>query len=160
MRTAFLRRSWLVLLLLLFLSYRVSGAQEVRTDTSRTDSVRLPDPTGAMIRSWVFPGWGQWYNGKKWKAGLVFAAETGLAAYAVYQNWLAANESDPTLRFYYEDRRNLALWWLAGIALFSGLDAYVDAHLAGFDVSEDLTLRPETGSHFGVRVELRLDMFH
>ena len=39
---------------------------------------------------------------------------------------------------FYLDNRNLAFWYLGAAILISMADAYVDAHLAGFDVSPDL----------------------
>lgn len=147
-----MRRSALVSAVFVLLISRGASAQEA--DSSRMTG-RLPNPTAAMVRSFILPGWGQWYNGRKWKAGLFFAAEVGLAAYALYQDQMAASAATYEDRFYCEDRRNLAFWWMAGTALLAGLDAYVDAHLAGFDVSEDLSvapsLRPGVGLAFTVR---------
>ncbi len=135
------------------LVWRVAQAQ-VDTTAVR-DTTRLPDPRGAMLRSILFPGWGQWYNGKKLKAGLVFAVETGLVANAVYQNSLASRATDERERFVYIDRRNQSLWWLAGAVLLSSLDAYVDAQLAGFDVGPDLSWVPGRGLTVGAKLSLR-----
>ena len=62
------------------------------------------------------------------------------------QNALAA--TDPDLRYDYDRRsgfylndRNKLLWWLLWFELFNITDAYVDAALADFDDSPDLSLQ-------------------
>jgi len=109
----------------------------VRQDSSRN---MLPSPKGAMIRSIIFPGWGQWYNKKKLKAGLVFLTETGIIGTAFYWQNKKQNAQNPDDEEFYLDNRNLAFWYLSGVVLLSMADAYVDAHLAGFDVSPELGL--------------------
>lgn len=96
------------------------------------------NPTGAMLRSIAFPGWGQWYNGKRFKAVLVFGAEAGIIANTIYHNQkVQSSKSDLEREFYLENRR-LSNWWLAGVILLSMIDAYVDAHLYNFDESTEL----------------------
>ena len=140
----------------------------------------IGDPTGALWRSAVLPGWGQAYNGQFYKTPIVIGLIGGLAGLAIYSNnqFQTFNEAylygvyideDPhpfpeyedsydqypgvstsTLRSErdrYQRSRNL---FLIGTLLAYGLnvlDAYVNGHLIGFDVSEDLTvgLRPEIG---------------
>lgn len=93
---------------------------------------------GALIRSAVFPGWGQWYNGKKWKTVLIIGAELGLGGNAIYLNQ-KMHQALTTEEFrFYQDKRNLTLWWLAGLYFLNVLDAYVDAQLGDFDVSPEL----------------------
>jgi len=113
------------------------------SDTLKTvvaDSLarKAKNPTGAMLRSIIFPGWGQWYNGKHFKAVLVFGAEAGIIANTIRQNQkVQASKSDLEREFYLENRR-LSNWWLAGAILLSTIDAYVDAHLYHFDESPNL----------------------
>lgn len=103
--------------------------------------------TGAVLRSLAVPGWGQLYNQSYVKA----------AAFAALEGTLiinASHEHDLMMRFktggnffkekYYRNRRNRLLWWLAGSALLSMGDAYVDAQLFGLDVSPSLDLNSET----------------
>lgn len=104
-------------------------------------------PMGALLRSVAVPGWGQFYNHKYIKSGIVFGAETFFIVKSV-QWWSKAEDqykkaqsaqSGREFNIYldYRDRRNDFLW-LTGLAVFlSMFDAYVDAHLSGFDV--DLT---------------------
>lgn len=119
------------------------------------DSVKTPvkSPTGAMIRSLIFPGWGQLYNGKIFKAILIFGAETGLIANSIYLNqkykeWdQKYKKSEPGFdqdvifanREFYINNRNASNWWLVGVILFSMADAFVDAHLSDFDESPNLS---------------------
>ena len=106
----------------------------------RVDSLhqKTKNPTGAMLRSIVFPGWGQWYNEKRFKAVLVFGVEVGIVVNTIRQNQkVQASKSDLEREFYLENRR-LSNWWLAGAILLSTIDAYVDAHLYHFDESPNL----------------------
>jgi hypothetical protein len=97
-------------------------------------------PTGAMLRSLLVPGWGQFYNGKYFKAALVLGAETGLIATAIYWNQKASHANNQIDRRFYQRNRNTANWWLAGTILLSMLDAYIDAYLSDFDESPDLSI--------------------
>ncbi|MBC7187323.1 MAG: hypothetical protein H5U38_09845 [Calditrichaeota bacterium] len=117
-----------------------------------------------MVRSLLVPGWGQWYNGKKWKAALAFGAEAGLAANAVVQNQYLQRAEDPAAREYYLSNRNTSNWILALVVLLSMLDAYVDAHFSDFDESPELTnwraFAPHGFARFGfgeVRISLSLN---
>lgn len=119
-------------------------------DTIKT---AVKSPTGAMIRSLVFPGWGQFYNNKKLKALLIFGTEVGLLANSIYlnqkyQEWNQKyKESEPGYeqsiilanREFYINNRNSSTWWLVGVTLFSIADAFVDAHLSDFDESSNLS---------------------
>lgn len=146
---------WLVAFLLmvfagsepLFACY-LPAAQDT---TAEADSSRLPDPTGAMIRSILFPGWGQWYNGKRWKAALVFVVEAGIVANALYWDRKMKEATTSRERAWAQENRNVSFWYLGLAILISMGDAYIDAHLAGFDVSPDLSGLPGTVFSAGVR---------
>ena len=100
------------------------------------------NPTGAMLRSIFFPGWGQYYNGKYLKALLVFGLEAGFIGAAVYYNQRAHDDQESAEgRAFYADQRNTNYWRTGLVILLSMLDAYVDAHLSDFDESTDLSLR-------------------
>jgi len=130
----------------------------------------IPDPKKALLYSLVLPGAGQVYNRKYWKVPLVLGAYGGLI-YAfdfngsqyrkfkeVYeyrltgQNELAdeiinSGVSDAALKSARDSaRKNLELTYMAAIVVhaLNGIEAFVDAHLRNFDVSEDLSfsLRP------------------
>ena len=109
---------------------------------AENDSVvvkKTKSPTGAMIRSMIFPGLGQWYNEKKLKALLVLGVESGIVINSIVQNqWVQESVTDLE-REYYINNRNLSNWTLVVAILVSMLDAYVDAHLFDFDESTDLS---------------------
>lgn len=109
---------------------------------NKTGSDSMKTPSGAMLRSLAVPGWGQWYNGKKFKAVIFAGGEIGLVADAIIQNQLAVRAQTDIDRLFYRDNRSLAIWWLAAAILFSMADAYVDAHLYHFDESPELSHTP------------------
>jgi len=99
--------------------------------------------TGALLRSLVVPGWGQFYNEEYLKAAIAFGIETGLALSASYQNDQMRRyekKGDNEAAKFYRNDRNRLIWWLAGFILFSMGDAYVDAHLFDYDISPNLSL--------------------
>ncbi len=126
-----------LLLLMLLIAGAAHAGPTVR------DSVK--SPTGAMLRSLAVPGWGQWYNGKKFKAVLAAGGEIGLVADAIWLNQLAVRAGNEYDRMYYKDNRSLAIWWLAAVILYSMADAYVDAHLYHFDENPALSMRRTAG---------------
>ncbi len=107
------------------------------------DSTKVQkSPTGALLRSLVLPGWGQWYNDQKIKAGIVVAAQATLIGFRFYFHNQASQfeKGSPEYNFYL-DRRNFMYWLMAGVVVLSMLDAYIDAHLYNFDTGPDLALR-------------------
>ncbi len=101
-----------------------------------------PDPTGALLRSAVLPGWGQIYNREPLKGLALGAVELGLLAWLITEHTLAERARDDYLRTgdpFYEDcyqrhsgRRLDLIWYTSAAWLYGMLDAYVDAHLYGF----------------------------
>lgn len=134
-----------ILFALLFTITSTSFAQSSNTDSLRTQkSISLApikpkkSPNGAVLRSLLVPGWGQYYNGQKLKAAIVFAAEVGEIGTAIYWHRESKRVNDERFKIVYEDYRNAAYWFLAGTILLSMLDAYVDAQLSDFDESPSL----------------------
>ncbi len=151
-----------------------------------------PNPKKAMILSFVIPGAGQIYNKKYWKTPIVYGAY-GLMIYFIdfssgqykylKQEYINAVDDDDNTeselmkykgwgeddikseRDLYRKRMELSYIGLAAVALLSGIDAFVDAHLMGFDVSEDLTMKvgpkvdflPYEGSSLGLGLSLHLN---
>ncbi len=116
----------------------LSGAQE---DSSKIKVVRKKSPNGAMLRSLLFPGWGQLYNNQKTKAILVVAAQGTLIAIAVHHhNRAKENVANPDEHEFYIDKRNQTFWFMGGVTLLSMLDAYIDAYLYDFDAGPELEL--------------------
>lgn len=152
-----------ILLLLGLLPASLRSQPEQEGAVAATDTVsqrpQAKSPTGAMLRSMLFPGWGQWYNGRKVKAGLFFAAESALIARIVITNDELRQAQTEEEKFRARDRRNVTFWWLGGTILLSMIDAYVDAHLSDFDTGPDLSAQVQPvalngpGVRFGLRVE-------
>jgi len=141
----------LFFLVVLFLIKTDCIAQVVEQDTTdigivgsivKNDTLKIKakSPTGAMIRSMLVPGLGQWYNNKKLKSLIVFCGQTGLLINAVYLNQKLVKSTEYLEREFYINNRNLSVWWLVGVTLFSMTDAFVDAHLTDFDESPNLSL--------------------
>lgn len=94
-----------------------------------------------MFKSALVPGWGQWSNGKHLKAGAFFLAE----GYMIYRAGRAAHREgeaedhglDAEAEKWNAERRDFTWWLLFAVVLSMG-DAYVDAHLRGFDAEFDL----------------------
>jgi TM2 domain-containing membrane protein YozV len=118
----------------------------------------------ATIMSACFPGLGQIYNRKYWKAPVIYVALGGIGywgitnqvKYKYYSNNLrAANDDDVntinetlyssdqliTQKKYYQKYRDVSIMLGALVYLVNIIDANVDAHLRTFDVSDDLSLQ-------------------
>lgn len=142
-------------------SRKVKAEKATRIDTV---SQVFHNPGKAAMYAAVFPGLGQIYNKKYWKLPLVYGA-LGAGIYAItfnhdqYKIYLDAfySQIDDDLtndQFagVYDERQlielqNIYRRWrdlsiiLTGVAYgLQILDAYVDAHLFYFDVSDDLSL--------------------
>ncbi|MBD3258657.1 hypothetical protein GF377_09515 [candidate division GN15 bacterium] len=117
------------------------------------------NPTLALFKSMLIPGWGQIGNRAWFKAGLFATIEGVLIASALnyrskasdlYDRYQAAEDVDERNRLYdrYEDRvnkRNRYTWFTVITIFISMFDAYVDAHLSGFPVEEPGRLGLEVG---------------
>lgn len=142
----------------MFLSIAGLQAQSPPDSADAMQSTGIGSPRGAMFRSAILPGWGQWYNNQKIKAGIAFCAETGLIANAVFLNQKVVASSTEDERLFYESNRSLSVWLAVGVYFLVIFDAYVDAHLSDFDISTDLSLTsdPETGPVPGVTLSWHL----
>ena len=87
------------------------------------------------------PGWGQAYVGSPIKAVIYGGAEQALilSIYKSHRDYKRerANGEAFVAEKYKNDRNRLS-WYLAGALILAMADAYVDAHLYDFDVSENL----------------------
>ena len=126
-------------LLLALLAGRPACATEAETDSTRTDT--LPSAHGALLRSAVLPGWGQYYNGRPVK-GLFFGAASATALTAVVVEH-SRIRSAPTPEEHQDRtaRRNSRLLYFALSVALAATDAYVDAHLADFGAEMQVEMR-------------------
>lgn len=148
----------------------LSTKSPLQMDTALTKKF---NPHVATIRSAILPGWGQFYNKKYWKIPIVYGA-LGVSAGIFFFNLKTYNElrqavilkSDgipgndtlispelqnlplEALRIYRNSyRQNIDYSVLAFLVIWglNVVDATVDAHLKGFDVSPDLSLKIKPG---------------
>lgn len=116
----------------------------------------------ATIMSACFPGLGQLYNKKYWKAPVIYAALGGIAywgisnqkKYKYYSDNLSSQvtysvNATPyksiddlvTQKKYYRKYRDMSIMIGILVYLVNIIDANVDAHLKTFDISDDLSLQ-------------------
>ncbi|HHJ51426.1 MAG TPA: hypothetical protein ENJ88_11065 [Phaeodactylibacter sp.] len=123
-----------------------------------------PNPKKALVWGLVIPGGGQIYNKKWWKLPLVYGG-LGAMGWAVQYNTkfylnfkrnyrravrgLPHDYSDLNISQSYlkeirdraDKRRQLSYIGFTAVYALTLADAFVDAHLAGFDVNDDLSLQ-------------------
>jgi len=143
-------------LLVLFSLPLFAQTEQADTSTVQTNDslfVMQKSPWGAVLRSAIVPGWGQFYNESYWKIPIV----VGLIGYYTYgyihnndlyieyrdkyseslKQSALGNSNYKKIREFYKDQRDLFAVYF-GLTYFLNLvDAYVDAHLFDFDVSEN-----------------------
>jgi len=107
-------------------------------------------PTVAMWRSLALPGWGQVYNGKRFKAGVIIGAEIYtlyqtttriVAAYGYRRDARAEPNGDRKKELYAAHDATVIDaefwgWLFVGTVAYAMMDAYVDAHLADWEVKD------------------------
>lgn len=173
---------------------QTSKAQEITVETDTVKLVKTTQrfsPRKAALLSAAFPGLGQVYNRKYWKVPIVYA---GIATFGyflhshqtnyvnfsdTYRERLAGKSryQDPNDRYpnikdeglqlrtdFYRRNRDFTIILSA---LFYGLiitDAMVDAHLAEFNVKDDVALKvqptiiPTSGSTASAGLSFRLSL--
>lgn len=138
----------------------------IETDTlPEPASQNVKNPKKAVLLSLIVPGAGQVYNEKVWKLPLLYGG-VATAVYFLefnnrrYQEFLIALEivregvepspfpnlnEDGIIRNVNYWRRNRDAMYMVFGAIYAlgAVDAFVDAHLSSFDVSDDLSLRLE-----------------
>jgi hypothetical protein len=160
------RRSTIYLLLLTFIFLLSSGTSKVFAQQQTLDStVKLHSPSKAVLYSAALPGLGQAYNKKYWKIPIIYAGIGALIYsidfnqknYSTFKNaYVNRTDGDSTttdayprytddnlrtLFQYYRRNRDLSYILISTLYVLNILDAYVDAELFYFDVSDNLSLR-------------------
>ncbi len=150
-----------VLILILAISETFAQNDYTKDNHEESDSVFVmkKSPWGAVLRSAVLPGWGQFYNESYWKIPVIWGGTAALVAAWIDRNKLTVQYRDlynqsisngnpddgyKRLREFYKDQRDMFAVFI-GLTYFLNLvDAYVDAHLFDFDIGEnEISRAPE-----------------
>lgn len=142
-----------LIVLLLFFSIHASFAQGTENSTvpeqkaPETEEIKLVSPIGAMVRSAVFPGWGQFYSRSYFRGSLTVLGIGGSAIgallaqrsfgnrYNSYAAYASENPHDETGVFerydYANQRYKLRTFFMytgIGIWVYSLIDSYVSSN--------------------------------
>lgn len=157
----------------LWLSGQQQGdvSETVNDNKSSFGTVFEGPPGRAALYSLVLPGAGQIYNGRWWKAPIVWAVEGTVAYFLIdrineYNKWntcyISLIESSPSAecgsvnqvstafgaRQSARTNRELA-WVFMGLThLLNVVEAFVDRHLMNFDTTDDLSYHNLPAAHF------------
>lgn len=151
----------------------------------KPDYSSLPkNPRKATILSAILPGAGQVYNNKAWKVPIIYAGfmtdiyfiNFNNKRYQTFRSALFAYDEGDRSQFpslnrealvrnveFWRQNRDLTIVLLVAIYALNLVDANVDAHLSGFDISDDLSLKIEpnfgsfsaTGNSMGLSLKLQ-----
>ena len=129
-------------------SDKVDAAKQAHADSIRARGWSA-QPRFVMMRSLLFPGWGQAYNRAWFKAGAVAAGEVWLGV-TVYNDQRKLDDLQAQLdqaqhgtQDYVDlvneyndqlDQRIAHTWLLGAVVTYALVDAYVDAHFRGFEL--------------------------
>lgn len=129
---------------------------DIIKDTIKSE-VSYKSPTKALIMSSILPGLGQFYNESYWKIPIIY----GLSAFFIYEyidynkkfkDYNTKFEASVTpdnpygsyylksYREYYRDKRDAFIWYGGFLYLINIADAFVDAHLYNFNVSDNVSI--------------------
>lgn len=152
--------------------FNYSFSQEIDDSIKKTESIDTlkfkmkKSPWGAVLRSAIIPGLGQYYNESYWKIPVIIGAFAYLGyqwnynndLYLKYKNLFQqsvttnlVNNNYYKLREFYRDQRDLFAIYIGLAYLLNLIDAYVDAHLFDFDVSENTLSKNFV---FGIKIKL------
>lgn len=156
---------------------RITESELASKEESDPEEYQLKkSPTGAIIRSLVLPGWGQYYVESYWKIP-VFLGAAGTLAYIIADNHSKFMDYSDRVdnapenieqfelqqlksrRELYRDNRDMAGLYFIGVYTLGAIDAYVGAHLYDFSVSEDLTLSLKPDYNSLIALQLRISIY-
>lgn len=135
-----------------------------------TTFVMAKSPLGAVGRSALIPGWGQYYTESYWKIPVIW----GFIGYFIsiwidqnnlykeyrdlYEDSIFENPPDGDseyyrLREFYRDQRNEFAIYIGFTYFLNLIDAYVDAHMFDFDVSSNpFSNGPQMNFHLKIKL--------
>lgn len=168
-------------LLCLFICITVSFGQRtegqsanVQTKEITDPAIKIHSPKKAVLLALALPGAGQIYNEKYWKLPIVYGSLAASTYYLIYNHnkfkdfdkalTIRKNGGDDKYEnmtdlsleantLNYRNERDRAILITAGLYLLQVVDAYVDAHLFNFDISDDLTLDVNPMFNYDLRTE-------
>ena len=129
----------------------------VKKDTATYNFKMTKSPMTAVLYSALLPGLGQFYNKSYWKIPIIWLV-SGYFVYEIVKNNNSyidyrnaySNSQTPIspggdqrlrlLREFYRDQRDQFYLYSALVYLINIFDAYVDAHLFDFDVSDRIQI--------------------
>ena len=115
-------------------------------NTDTVDSYTPKSPRGAVIRSLIIPGWGQAYNRKFIKALVFLGGESYfISRYLELNDELKVLENTSSVSSLdienKEQERNGWGWLFAAGYLLAMGDAFVDAHLDGVSIDDNISVK-------------------
>lgn len=155
-------RFFLAILIALSFYNHATGQKPVKDSLSALSRHRA---NTAALYSAILPGAGQVYNHKYWKVPILAAGAGTLIYYLHFNNsyyhdfktaYVERADGDPATtddypnltlneigvrKDYYRRNRDLCYILLGGLYILNVVDAYVDAQLKGFDISDDLSMK-------------------
>ena len=149
-------------------SSKITNVAPEKAKKEKPDYSLIPkNPRKATILSAILPGAGQVYNGKIWKVPILYAGfmtdiyfiNFNNKRYETFREALFAFDAGESNQFpslnrnslvrnvdYWRQNRDMTILLLVGIYALNLVDANVEAHLSGFDISDDLALKIEPGA--------------
>jgi len=157
---------------ILYIHKDIMNPYTLVNDSTNYETRLYQNPTKALFKSMLIPGWGQYGNKKYYKAVVYAALDIWLISNAIKYGGEASDlfklyESDTTIagrNSYYaqyetkKDSRNKYTWFAVIVSFISMFDAYVDAHLSGFPDKErfgDIDIDIRSDSDGGVKAVLQ-----
>ena len=143
---------------------KVSQQDSLYIEEHLNEIIEKKAKTAAKL-SLLLPGAGQFYNKSYWKIPVIYAILGGIG-YSIYKNdkeykkwrtyYLHKIDNDPNTidpfpslsaevlrsqRDYYRRNRDLGILIFSFAYILNSIEAYVDAHLKEFDVSDNLSIK-------------------
>jgi hypothetical protein len=127
----------------------LTNGQDRTEENQPSDSVFVmqKSPWGAVLRSAILPGFGQFYNESYWKIPVIWGVGALFISGWVYNNNLYQDNKNLFIetgnslyklnRDFYRDQRDNFTIYLVILYILNLVDAYVDAHLFDFTIEQD-----------------------
>lgn len=149
--------------------YSQSNQDTTITENRKSNQfVMTKSPKEAIIKSFVLPGWGQYYVESYWKipvvtgawGALIYSIVFNQTNYIDYRDQVNAFDGENTLeleilksrREFYRDNRDIGGLYLMGVYAIAAIDAYVGAHLFDFNVDDDISMNISPALDGGISV--------